>query len=147
MCNKVYTLYLDNVWINGLLEACPKEIGFETEISCRKFSGECEAVRKAGFGRGRSKTAIQVQERPQQLLKLRWPFRNVPQMRQRGKFSVSPYPPITAHRKTKERRAQPWARQLPSAEGNFAKSKTYSKGYLDGESQCPLNRLLEFSEN
>lgn len=46
-----------------------QEIDSETEISCRKFSGECEAVRGAGFGRERSKTAMQVQERPQQALK------------------------------------------------------------------------------
>lgn len=45
-----------------------QEIDSETEISCRKFSGECEAVMGEGFGIEKSKIAIQVQERPQKPL-------------------------------------------------------------------------------
>lgn len=68
-------------------------------------------------------------------------------MRQGGKFFVSLYPLVTAHRVTEERGAQPQAQPFPLAEGNFAKSKTHPKGYLDGASQCPLNRSVGVSEN
>ena len=78
-------------------------------------------MKKAGFGRRRHRAGMQLQA-----LKCIGPFRNVPQ-EARVCFR-SPHPPVTVHRMTKERGAQPRARQLPLAEGNFPEGKTHPIG-------------------
>lgn len=126
VCNSLYFTYEQMDFWKIVLSQTLQETDFETEFSRRKFSGESEAVRWQDLAE-----EAKLQWRSKEDLSKLWSMKDPSEMsqtRQGGKFSVSPYPPVTKHRMTKERGAQPWARQLPLGEGNLSKSKTHPKG-------------------